>query len=109
MKTLQSYLSILHQRNELTKEEYNVMRPKIGKLARGHSLSKIRKEYRNISKFRHIADTTGTPQYSAGKFLTNLLNRLSLSIFTLKDYFIELIKLKIYDFSLYNNGYNHVF
>ena len=92
MNTFQGYLSILHKRNELTKEEYNVIRPKIGKLARAHSLSKIR--YRNIPEFRHIADTTGTPQYSAGKFLTNLLNPLSLSVFTVKDSFYGVNKIK---------------
>ena len=36
MKTLQSYLSTLHKRNELTKEEYNMLRPKNGNLARAH-------------------------------------------------------------------------
>ena len=74
MKTLQSYLSILHKWNDLTKEEYNMMRPKNGKLARAHGLPKIHREYSNVPKFRCIVDTTGTPHYSAGKFLTNLLN-----------------------------------
>ena len=50
------------------------MRPKNGKLARAHGLPKIHKEYSNVPKFRCIVDTTGMPHYSAGKFLTNLLN-----------------------------------
>ena len=54
METLQSYLNTLHKRNELTKEEYNTMRPKNGKLARAHGLPKIHKEYNNIPKFRPI-------------------------------------------------------
>ena len=87
MKTLQSYLSTLHKQNELTKAEYNTMRPKNGKLARAHGLPKIHKEYSNIPKFRPIVDTIGMPHYSAGKFLTNLLNPLAK---------MQLIKLKIY-------------
>ena len=43
MKTSQSYLSKLHKQNELTKEEYNVMKPKNGKLARANALLKIYK------------------------------------------------------------------
>ena len=63
------------------------MIPKNGKIARAHGLPKIHKEYSNITKFRPIVDTTGTPHYSAEKFLTNLLNPLSMNKFTLKDSF----------------------
>ena len=38
IKTFQSYLSTLHKRNELTKEKYNMVRPKNGKLVRAHGL-----------------------------------------------------------------------
>ena len=55
------------------------MRPKNGKLARAHGLPKIRKEYNDTPKFRPIVDTTGTPHYSAGKFLMNLLNPLAMN------------------------------
>ena len=41
MKTLESYLSTLHIRNELIKEQYNLMRRRNRKLAGAHSLSKI--------------------------------------------------------------------
>ena len=57
------------------------MRHKNGKLARARGLPKIQKEYSNIPKFRPI-HTTGMPHYSAGKFLTNLLNPLSMNEFT---------------------------
>ena len=63
MKILQNYLSTLHEQNELTKEEYDTMRPKNGKLARAHGLPKIRKKYDNIPKFRPIVNTTGMPQF----------------------------------------------
>ena len=87
MKTLQSYLSTSHKQNELTKEKYNTMRPKNGKLARAHGLPKIHKEYSNIPKFRPIVDTTCMPHYYAGKFLIHLLNLLSMNEFTWKDSF----------------------
>ena len=96
MKTLQSYLRTLHKRNELTKEEYNAMRPKNGKLDRAHCLPKIHKEYSNMPKFRPIVYTRGTPHYSTGKFLTNLLNPLSMNEYTLKDSFDAVNELKIY-------------
>ena len=78
-----------------TKEEYNAMRPKNGKLARTHVLSKIHKEYSNIPYFRFLVDSTGTPHYSVGKFLTNLLNPLSM------NKLMQLIKLKIYHLILF--------
>ena len=108
MKTLQSYLSTLLKRNELTKEEYN-MRPKNGKLARAHALPKIHKRCSNIPKFRPIVDTTGTPHYSAGKFLTNLLNLLSINEFTLKDSLDAVIEIKNIPPHLFEDGYNYVF
>ena len=70
------------------------MRPKSGKLARVHGLPKIHKEYSNIPKFRPIVDTTGTPHCSDRKFLTNLLNPLSMNEFTLKDSFDAVNKIK---------------
>ena len=104
MKTLQSYLSTLHKRNELTKEEYNTMRPKNGKLVRAHGLYKIHKEYSNIPKFRPIVETTGTPYYSAGKFLTNLLNPLAMNEFTLKDSFDAVNEIKNIQSNLFDDG-----
>ena len=70
------------------------MRLKNGKLARAQGLPQIHKEYSNIPKFGPIADVTGTLHYSVGKFLSNLLNPLSMKEFTLKDSF-ELRKLFI--------------
>ena len=106
MKTLQSYLSTLPKQNELTKEKYNAMRPKNGKLAKAHGLPKIDKEYSNILKFRPIVDSTGMPHYSTGKFLTNLLNPLSTNEFTLKDSFNAVNKIKNIPPHLHDDVYN---
>ena len=108
MKTLQSYLSTLHKWNELTKEEYHMMRPKNGKLARAHGLSKTHKEYNNTRKFRPIVDSTGTPHYSAGKFLTNLLNPLAVNEYKLKDSFDAVNKIQNMPPPLFDNGCNYV-
>ena len=62
-------------------------------LARAHGLPKTHREYSNIPKFRPIVYTTGMPHYSAGKFLTILLNPLAMNEFTLKDSLMQLIKL----------------
>ena len=45
MKSLQSYLRTLLKRNEITKAEFNMMRPKNAKPARAHGLPKIHKEF----------------------------------------------------------------
>ena len=108
MKTLPSYLSTLHKRNRLTKEEYNTMRPKNGELARAHGLPKINKECSSIPKFRPIGDTSGTPHYSAGKFLTNLLNALAMNGFKLKDSFDAVNKIKNILLHLFDDGYNYL-
>ena len=84
------------------------MRPKNGKLARAHGLPKIHKENINIPKFRPIVDTTGTPHYSAGKFLTNLLNPLSMNEFTLKDSFDAVNKVKSIPLHLLEDGCNYI-
>ena len=77
---------------------------KNGKLARDHGLPKMCKECSNIKKFRPIVDITGTPRYSVGKFLTDLLNTLYMSKFTLKDSFDAVNKIKNIPPHLFENG-----
>ena len=84
------------------------MRPKNGKLARAHGLPKIRKEYNDTPKFRPIVDTTGTPHYSAGKFLMNLLNPLAMNEFTLKYLFNAFNKIENIPSHLFDDGYHYV-
>ena len=85
------------------------MTPKNGKLARAHGLPKIHKDYSNIPKFRPIVDTTGIPHYSAGKFVTNLLDPLSINKFTLKDSLDAVNKIKSISPHLFDDGYNYVY
>ena len=58
--TLQSYLRTIYNRNEITKIDYDNMRPVSTKPARAHGLPKIRKTFDDLPPFRPIIDTTGT-------------------------------------------------
>ena len=53
MTTLQNYLQNLCNRGEISKAEFNQMRPKNEKPARAHGLPKIHKTFTNNPKFRH--------------------------------------------------------
>ena len=88
MKSLQSYLRTLLQRNEITKAEFDLMRPKNAKPARAYGLPKIPKEFLNIPKSRPIIDTTRTSHHClVGKYLASLLYPLTTNEFSLKDSF----------------------
>ena len=71
-------------------------------------MPKICGEYSNIPKFRPTVEATGMLHYSAEKFLTNLLNPLSMSESTLKDSFDAVRKIKNIPPHLFDEGYNHV-
>ena len=77
MKSLQNYLRKIHNRGELTKDEFSLCRPKNAKPAKAHGLPKIHKSFDRIPKFRPIIDTTGSTHYFVGKFLASLLKPLN--------------------------------
>ena len=79
MKSLQIYLRTLLKTNEITKDEFDMIKPKNAKPARAHGLPKIHKEFSNIPKFRPIIDTTGTTHCLVGKYLAILLNPLTIN------------------------------
>ena len=108
MATLQNYLRNLCNRGEISKVEFDQMRPKNAKPARAHGLPKIHKSFTNIPKFRPIIDITGFNQYLVGKYLAQLLYPLTNNEFTLKD-FLEVVN-RIHDIlsSLFVNGYKYV-
>ena len=108
MTTLQNYLRNLCNRGEISKVEFDQMRPKNAKPARAHGLPKIHKSFTNIPKFRPIIDITGFNQYLVVKYLAQLLYPLTNNEFTLKD-FLEVVN-RIHDIlsSLFVNGYKYV-
>ena len=65
MKSLQNYLRKIHNREELTKDEFNLCRPKNAKPAKAHGLPKIHKSFDRIPKFRipKFGPSTGKHNY----------------------------------------------
>ena len=59
----------------------------LAQLGDAHGLSKIHKVFPNILKFRPIIDRTYTPYYKIGRYLSSLLQPLTISNCTLKDCF----------------------
>ncbi|XP_066924964.1 uncharacterized protein [Clytia hemisphaerica] len=84
------------------------MRPKSARLGRAHGLPKIHKQYLNLPKFRPIVDTTGTPHYGIGKYLSSILNPLTRNEFTLKDSFDAANRINVIPTELFEQGYKYV-
>ena len=74
LNTFQNYLLTLLKRNEISESEFNFMCPKASNYGGAHGMPKIQKTYKNIPLSRPIVDTTTTPHYNVGKFLSSLLN-----------------------------------
>ena len=63
-------------------------------VARAHGLPKIHKKYDDLPKFRPIIDTTGTVYSTVVKFLSGLLQPLTINEYTLKDTFDAVHRIK---------------
>ena len=87
LASVQNCLNTLVSRGKLTENDKMEMKPKSARLGRAHGLPKINKDYTNIFSFRPIVDTTCTVYYGVGKYLSNLLNLLTLNKYSLKDSF----------------------
>ena len=88
LATLQNHLRKIYNRNEITKDQYDNIRPVSTKPARAHGLPKIHKTFDSLPSFRPIIDTTGTAYQPVAKYLTKLLNPLTTNEFTVKDSFV---------------------
>ena len=84
------------------------MRPKSARLGRAHGLPKIQKNYTNIPSFHHIVDTAGTAHYGLGKYLSNLLNLLTLNEYSLKDSLEATQRIHSIPTKLFVQGYRYV-
>ena len=88
LHSLQNYLLQLHKRGEITDEQLDALRPITVHFGRAHSLPKTRKKFDTLPTFRPIIDTTNTPHYNVGKFLSSLLlNPFTLNAHSLSDSF----------------------
>ena len=108
MQSLQSYIITLLKRNDITKAEFDIMRPKRAKPARAHGLPKIHKEFSDIHQLRPIIDTTGTTHYLVGKYLVSLLNPLTINEYSVKDSFDAANRIKGISQHLFENGYQYI-
>ena len=108
LNTFQNYLLTLLKRNEISESEFNFMRPKASSFSRAHSMSKIYKTYTDIPLFRPIADTTTTPHYNVGKFLSSLLNPLTINEYHLTDSFEPVSTIKAIPQNLFDEGFRFV-
>ena len=86
LSTLQSYLWKLYNRNEISEEVYQEIRPKNAKIARAHGLPKVHKSFDRVPNFRPV-DRIGSTHYNVGKYITKLLNPLTQNEYSLKDTF----------------------
>jgi hypothetical protein len=76
-------LRTILNRGEISISEYDNMQPISTQPARAHSRPKIHKSFGSLPPFRPIIDTTGTAYQPVAKFLTNLLNPLTMNEFSI--------------------------
>ena len=108
LASVQNYLNTLVSRGELIENNKMEMRPKSARLGRAHGLPKIHKDYTNIFSFRPIVNTTCTVYYGVGKYLSNLLNPLTLNEYSLKDSFEARQRIHSIPTELFAQGYRYV-
>ena len=72
---------------------------------RSSSWFKIHKALNNIPKFHPIIDTTNTPYYKNGQYLSSMLQLLSRNSYTVKDSFGAISKIKSVPSEILEEGY----
>ena len=87
LTTLQNYLRTIYNRGEITSEVYSEVQPQSTKPARARGLPKIHKDFHSLPPFRPIIDTTSTAYQPLAKYLTRLLNPITMNSYTLTDSF----------------------
>ena len=107
LSTIQRSLNTLELRGKITKDENKQTRPKFAQIGRAHGLPKIDKHFFKVPSFRPIVDTTNTPHYGVGKFLTNLLNPLTQNEYTVRDSFEAVNIIHEIPPELFDQGYQY--
>ena len=108
LSTVQTYLNTLQKRNEITLEDKNLIPPKFAQIGRAHGLPKLHKDYQDIPPFRSIVDTTSTPHYGIGKYLSSLLNQFTINKYSIEDSFETAKRIKAIPPKLFNEGYKFI-
>ena len=106
--TLQNYLRTICNRGEITSEVYSEVQPQSTKPSRAHGLPKILKDFDTLPPFRPIIDTTGTAYQPLAKYLTRLLNPITMNSYTLTDSFDAANRIQNIPEHLFRDGYRFV-
>ena len=94
LTTLQNCLHKIYNRNEITKDQYDNIRPVSTKPARARTYTRLTQDSQNLRLITYslpIIDTTGTAYQPVAKCLTKLLNPITTNEFTVKDSFDAVI------------------
>ena len=105
MTTLQNYIRKLKKQGQINDAEYKLLYPKNAKIGRAHGSAKIHKDFERIPPLRPIIDTIGSTHYGVGKFISNMLNPLTLNNYNLKDSFEAADRIESIPKHLYDEGY----
>ena len=92
----------------ITEKEKKAMRPKASQVGRAHGLPNIHKSYNTLPSFWPIIDTTNTPHYGVGKFLTRLLIPLTQNEYSMKDSFEAVDYIHSIPPELFDEGYRYI-
>ena len=87
LNTLHNFLLTLRKQNEISESEFKHTRPKTTSFGRADCMPKTHKSFKDLLAFWPIVDTTATPHYNVGKFLSSLLNPLTMNDYNLRDSF----------------------
>ena len=108
MTTLQNYIRKLKKQGQINDAEYKLLYHKNAKIGRAHGSAKIHKDFERIPSLRPIIDTIGSTHYGVGKFISNMLNPLTLNNYNLKDSFEAADRIESIPKHLYDEGYQLV-
>ncbi len=106
--TLQNYLRTIYNRGEITSDVYSEVQPQSTQPARAHGFPKTHKDFDTLPPFRPIIDTTGTAYQPIAKYLTRVLNPLTMNAYTLKDSFEAVSRIQNIPVNLFRDGYRFV-
>ena len=98
----------MFKRNEISEEEKKQLRPLAAQLGRAHGQPKTHKAYASLPSFRPIIDTTSTPYYNIGKFLSSLLQPLTHNDYNLKESFDAVKRIRSIPPELFDDDYQFV-
>ena len=108
LSTVQTYLNTLHKRNEIALEDKNLIRPKFAQIRCAHGLPKILKDYQDVPPFQAIVDTTSTTYYGIAKYLSSLLNPLTINNYSVEYSFEAANHIKAIPSKLFSDGYKFI-